>query len=181
MIHKVATGRRRRNSCKGGELERDRETKSTPLLLPPNAYFHMREIQIQMQIQINTTFSLTKCPLPYICNMHKKTKIKIAIILDVRKLCYIYIESWDEMDTIFRRPSSFTQRLLHNATLAYKNQNDRKLKKSTKTAFVTIYLMIFCGRIIGALSSDWLLPLPPIRQQHNTTTNNLNTTSKHTN
>ena len=27
--------------------------------------------------------------------------------------------------------------------------------------------MIFCGRIIGALSSDWLLPLPPIRQQHN--------------
>ena len=71
------------------------------------------------------------------------------------------------MDTIFRRPSSFTQRLLHNATLAYKNQNDRKLKKSTKTVFVTIYLMIFCGRIIGALSSDWLLPLPPIRQQHN--------------
>ena len=59
--------------------------------------------------------------------------------------------------------------LLHNATLAYQNQNfcDRKLKKSTKTVFVTIYLMIFCGRIIGALSSDWLLPLPPIRQQHN--------------
>ena len=51
MIHKVATRRRRRNSCKGGELERDRETKSTPLLLPPNAYFHMREIQLQ----INTT------------------------------------------------------------------------------------------------------------------------------
>ena len=90
MIHKVATGRRR-NSCKGGELERDRDTKSTPLLLPPNAYFHKREIQIQ--IQVNTTFSFTKCPPPYICNMHKKTKIKIAIILDVRKLCYIYIES----------------------------------------------------------------------------------------
>ena len=33
--------------------------------------------------------------------------------------------------------------------------------------FVTIYLVIFCGRIIGALSSDWLLPLPPIRQNDN--------------
>ena len=33
--------------------------------------------------------------------------------------------------------------------------------------FVTIYLEIFCGRIIGALSSDWMFPLPPIRQNEN--------------
>ena len=77
MIHKVATGRRRRNSCKGGELERDRETKSTPLLLPPNAYFHKREIQIQMQV--NVTFSFTKCPLPYMSHSQMLGKFEYGL------------------------------------------------------------------------------------------------------